>query len=440
MVANDRPSQYKQSSRKGKKAWRKNIDLTDIETSIKTSTEHEITHGSSNITELPSAALFQVDVKGDEALKSKLIKRKQIAKTVKSAEILAAIKDASKVPALCHPKSSGKKHAKIQGVSKKEVSRLMALAGRGLGESKSKAQVSKEGLIKSKGFDLWGKDNNEVKLPSGIKLNSANGKIPEPLLEKSSTGWSVATVAPDTIKRAPVNVKEINDMPHAGKSYNPDQEHWEQLIKAEYEVEKVNENRRVQLEEYKRKIKHLMETLDDNEEESDEEDESEPENTVSDDEEVGDNVKLSVNAAVKNKKKTKYQRNKQKRHEEKVKLQQELKRLKVQLHQLEKFEDIEIEATKQVQKQVQTGSKTSRKVSKNPKLGTKHCVKDNQLEVKFSDELSDSLRKLRPEGNLLYDNMRKLQGSGKIETRVPVRKGRKYKKKITEKWRYKDFK
>ncbi|MCG8711247.1 hypothetical protein JHU04_004650, partial [Brenneria sp. 4F2] len=26
-----RPSQYKQKSRKGKKAWRKNIDLTDIE-------------------------------------------------------------------------------------------------------------------------------------------------------------------------------------------------------------------------------------------------------------------------------------------------------------------------------------------------------------------------------------------------------------------------
>lgn len=36
LKVNERPAQYKQSSRKGKKAWRKNIDLTDIEKSIET--------------------------------------------------------------------------------------------------------------------------------------------------------------------------------------------------------------------------------------------------------------------------------------------------------------------------------------------------------------------------------------------------------------------
>lgn len=65
---------------------------------------------------------------------------------------------------------------------------------------------------------------------------------------------------------------------------------------------------------------------------------------------------------------------------------------------------------------------------------------EDNLEVKFSDELSDSLRKLRPEGNLLYDTVRALQSSGRVESRIPIRKGRRYKPRVTEKWTYKDFK
>lgn len=62
------------------------------------------------------------------------------------------------------------------------------------------------------------------------------------------------------------------------------------------------------------------------------------------------------------------------------------------------------------------------------------------MEVKLSDELSGNLRNLKPEGNLFYDQMLNLQSSGKVESRVPVAKRRKYQKKITEKWTYKDFK
>lgn len=74
------------------------------------------------------------------------------------------------------------------------------------------------------------------------------------------------------------------------------------------------------------------------------------------------------------------------------------------------------------------------------KLGTRHQIMDEQLEVKLSDELTDSLRKLKSEGNLLYDTMRGLQSKGQVETRVPVGKRRRYQPKVTEKWTYKDFK
>jgi nucleolar protein 53 len=38
----DAPSQYKQSSRKGKKAWRKNVDVTEVQEGLRDLKEAEI--------------------------------------------------------------------------------------------------------------------------------------------------------------------------------------------------------------------------------------------------------------------------------------------------------------------------------------------------------------------------------------------------------------
>lgn len=56
------------------------------------------------------------------------------------------------------------------------------------------------------------------------------------------------------------------------------------------------------------------------------------------------------------------------------------------------------------------------------------------------DELQDSLRLLKPEGNLLDDRFRTLIVQGKLESRKPVTQARKAKREVTEKWTYKDFK
>lgn len=447
-----KPSQYKQSSRKGKKAWRKNIDLSDVEQYMEKKIDHEITHGISDITSLQNDALFHVDVEGDEILKNKLIKRKQIKKVLKSKEILDAVKTNSKIAALNHHKNSSGNPNKIQGVSKHELKKLMALAGRVHGESKIKNRVAKDGLVKTTAGDLWGEESNskkqKVKLPSGIKLDvEKKDQIPEELLKKSTTSWSIASVRPSTLDIEPIAVKEFTEIPHAGKSYNPNNKAWSELINKEYKEEKAREDERIALEKYKERIRHLMETLDDNEEEessSNEEEEDEEEENENENESTQCNgsdkeIKLSINKPVKNKKKTKYQRNKAKRHEEKVKLQQELKELRQRVKDLE--EVINSEET-EILSAIESDSNKVKKSKKNKKhkLGTKYSVIDERLEIKFSDELSDSLRKLKPEGNLLYDTVRKLQSSGKVETRVPVRKGRKYKQKITEKWTHKDFK
>lgn len=67
-------------------------------------------------------------------------------------------------------------------------------------------------------------------------------------------------------------------------------------------------------------------------------------------------------------------------------------------------------------------------------------VPEKPLELVLPDELQDSLRLLKPEGNLLDDRFRTLIVQGKLEARKPILQSKKKKTKSTEKWSYKDFK
>ena len=72
------------------------------------------------------------------------------------------------------------------------------------------------------------------------------------------------------------------------------------------------------------------------------------------------------------------------------------------------------------------------------KLG-KTAVPEKNLELVLPDELQDSLRLLKPEGNLLKERYRNLLVRGKVESRRPISFAKKAKKKATEKWTHKDF-
>jgi nucleolar protein 53 len=61
------------------------------------------------------------------------------------------------------------------------------------------------------------------------------------------------------------------------------------------------------------------------------------------------------------------------------------------------------------------------------------------LELVLPDELQDSLRLLKPEGNLLKDRFRNILMRGKMETRKPIQQPKKKRRTYTEKWTYKDF-
>ena len=72
------------------------------------------------------------------------------------------------------------------------------------------------------------------------------------------------------------------------------------------------------------------------------------------------------------------------------------------------------------------------------KLG-KIALPEKDLELVLPDELQESLRLLKPEGNLLKDRYRNLLVRGKMESRRPISFAKKAKRKATEKWTHKDF-
>ncbi|WLF77267.1 hypothetical protein PVL30_000979 [Lodderomyces elongisporus] len=436
----------KQASRKGKKAWRKNVDIEDIESTLQQKRDAEIVHGPDHKEEDD----FVIDTTPLPQHISKAPKQK---KKSKSKEVL---ENKSKVPALINTRT--KTHGKtVQGVQRTEMLRLIKMRGGKYGEENiALARVEEDGLINGGGEDLWDEQ------PSVGK----DTKIPK--YNRSTAEVTRATTVPKTLREKPIQISK-NDLTlkhvHAGKSYNPSLESWKSLIDQEYQiVEKLEVNRQA-MEEHRLKIRELMVTLKDNEvsddDDSDDEDdddkyndrkEDENENGVGEGEgegEVGQrkvneesekDYSLSINKPNKIKIKTKTKRNKEARHKKRMQLEQEIKELKKQLHDLSKLDEI-LQKQKEEEEEKADGvppSKKQRSEKKNKLF--KYTPIETPLEVKLSDELTSNLKNLKPEGNLFYDQMLNLQSSGKIESRVPVNKKRKYAKKVTEKWTYKDFK
>lgn len=390
------------TSRKTKKTWRKNIDLNDVESGFQQNKDDEI-FGKQD---------FVIDTSSKEV---------KNAKKLKSSEILT---NKSKINLPLERNNKPEKG--------KTVNRLMKIAGK-IDNSTSMASVDKNGLINADNKDLWDDSDNDNgnSNDNGNDDNDPNAKLP---IKK-----------PKTMEFGPIQLHGQQDLGIvSGQSYNPSLESWKQLINKEYELEKINELNRQELAEKQELIERLIKEVD--EDSDDDDDDENDENDKDDDENKNDkdinkdnqsdqqsqpSFKLSANKPTENKKKTKYQRNKELRNQKRLQLQQNLKALKHQIHEISQLENIETEA-----KPLQHVSKPK---DKKVKKLYKYQNINKPLEVKLSNELTGNLKNLKSEGNLLVSNFNHLQSKGIIEARVPVAKKQKYKPKVTEKWTYKDF-
>ncbi|ODV76640.1 P60-like protein [Suhomyces tanzawaensis NRRL Y-17324] len=403
-----------QPSRKGKKAWRKNVDIQDVEEGLEEIRDREILLGKSKGSEDDNG--FVIDSAPTEA--------KRLAKKSKTSEILA---NKSKIDALKNPRANkGTNNNTIQGVKKTDLLRLIKLnGGKYKSESKALNRAEQDGLVRGSSMDVWG-DEPAPEFPENVKPASSISEVTK------------ATVVPKTMKESPI-LLEKNDLNtksvDAGKSYNPSLESWKALINKEYSVEYKLELNRQKMQEHKERIQHLIETLEDEEllDSSDEEEEEQEEDKEEEGEEK--DYKLSLMKPVQVKIKTKARRNREAKHKKRVELEDKIKGFKKQLQDLQNLDTI----LKKEQAEAPKKPKETKAERKRKKL-FKYDSVEAPLEVKLSDELTNNLKNLKPEGNLFYDQMLNLQSSGKIEARVPVAKKRKYAPKMTEKWSYKDFK
>lgn len=400
------------------------------------------------ISEKPSDELFVLDTVGNEDVRKSIAKKQK--KPLKSDEILA---QRSMIPALdgrkrvnpnvtdgvIEPKT---KKPKSDWVSKKEYLRLK--------------QVAKEGNPLGKKtendfYDPWAEDAEPTLTYDDPRFDFL--QKPKPKVE------------PVTLKHAPIslaaNGKPIPSvkMPHAGTSYNPVFEEWDKLL--ETHGAKAVEAEKLRLEEEAKeaeKQRLIEEAQNDNGE------------VRSDDESAWEGFESEYEKPEwLNKKrperKSKTQRNKvirRKAAEGKAKWEAaRIKRDEQAQHILKITEQIQ---QRELERENQSDADDSedgddvdialrRKTFGGKKayvsvhfpipilrLTSYFSVPEQPLELVLPDELQDSLRLLKPEGNLLDDRFRTLIVQGKLESRTPITQARKARRQITEKWAAKDFK
>lgn len=462
----------KQTSRKGKKAWRKNIDLEELNEGLDTARENERQFGSKTL-EQAGDALFTVDTAGTSGdVETYHSKKKE--KRLKSAEILAR---RSAVPGVI-----GKKTKKEKKMSKEQLDMLLKKAGRRDVDNKlTEAALQADSVMETPVYDAWGdaapvasrkmtaitaskvvKPRSEFKgFPQSMtKIKNAGSRVshmpksaePSNIMRatfangdhREATSRTRSTVRPSTLDHKPLifgaSDKAI-EVPHEGQSYNPTMEAWQALLKEELIKEEAFEEERLKLEADQARVQHLMDTLEDHEDKQMEYSSEEEEEEASDEELEGGSVGLSINAPAKEKRKTVAKRRQIREHKDRERVRKQMKmemrKIHAKMQELAKRSE-RSEQEKQDLKDLMAGGEAAEKV-RTRRYG-KYDILEPTLDVKLSGELEDSLRRLKPEGSLMRDRFRSLQQRGKIEARKRNNIKPKYKKKVTEKWSFKDFK
>jgi nucleolar protein 53 len=373
-----------------------------------------------------------LDTAGDTSIPKKFLKN---SKPLRADEIIS---QRSAVPAVPLRKRPGAKttdgiiqpkRQRTSYVSQKELARLREIAdGR---QQDSSIEVTEAS------FDPWDIKRDEEEAKQDPRFS---------FLEKTKK-----KKAPVTLKHKPISLAASGrtvpavKKPEGGYSYNPMYTDYEERLIAEGEKELVAEQKRLAaVEEERIKVEAAARSAAEAEEAEARAELSEwEEDSAWEGFESGtENVRLSAKTP---QRKTPQQRNQIKRRKEeerKAKMAANTKRKNEQAAQIKKIakavaEKERANALARMQTE-DSGSEGDDMELRRRKLG-KIALPEKDLELVLPDELQESLRLLKPEGNLLKDRYRSLLVRGKLETRRPISFAKKAKRKATEKWTHKDF-
>ncbi|TBU63459.1 P60-like protein [Dichomitus squalens] len=426
------PAQRNQSSRKGKRAWRKNVDLDEVEEGLEELRTEERLTGTA-LQKKKDEELFQVDVAGDDQIRKILPKFSE--RVLTSTKILA---QRSAVPAVfsrasASSSSSTTKAEKRKLVTHEDKSKLLRIGKklrRGpfnayvdpdqVGEGSAMLELS-EAAKKAGTYDVWAEE-----VPESVPVKAPQSHHPRSLI-------SLAAVP----------------SPHEGQSYNPPLTSHQELLRAANEVEEQKYKGVDELEAMKAKMEQARQiaaaeaavhvaagvapgmTV--------------PEIADQADEEEGEGAEPPPPKKVPERK-TKQQRKKaEKLRAEKRALAEKAarKRMLASVDSAKALRksiarDLATRERLRAQRQAQMQEKLKRGLA-GQKIG-KHKVPEGEIDVQLGEELSESLRALKPEGNLFRDRFVSMQHRALIEPRavVTTKKARR-KTKEYEKHSYKKF-
>ncbi|KAI8324600.1 P60-like protein [Martensiomyces pterosporus] len=449
------PEKKVQGGRKGKKAWRKNIDLEDVEDGLEELREEE-RQGGAAIQERKNADLFTVDVAGDSKTKASLVKKKKL----RLDEILGR-RSKVDVPVIGSKMSEAKRKRKANHETKMRLKKVTGFVeGRRVG-----AEGIKAASITGR-YDVW---NSPPPAPTPVAKHAAE-----------TVGRNTSRGVVSRKKLAHLAALPAVEVAHPGASYRPDQKHHRDLIEkasADYasvvrkqekhnhiarfrgisEYESLLERAEIiaqDLEEQEKKKsenegkkKRDDDSDDSNSDESGDDEDDAGDSEVDDDKTIVDGEKSEEEESAQTKatpRKTRVDRNRERRSSQRRTEELEAKRAKEHLRQLDMAKRINRQVDRLMEKNEQSAErkrKLAREKASRPlkKIG-KNKVPEIPEAVKLAEELPGSLRDLKPEANGFSEVYNSFVKRNFIEPRrrVPPRRVRKV--KTTEKWSYKDFK
>ena len=380
-------SKQKRLSRKKKKHWRKNIDLTDVEEALEDQRLELRTGGI--ISKRKNEELFILGLSDDFSVKKNVDNRLSVDKVI--------------VPnpnAVKPPKPQSKIDANFQKLKRK----------RQLKRLQDKLNINKPIKNKLKAeYDIWKKTADDLKQQV---FHKSNVKCFTEITMKS-----VSKKVPDGIGKSDFN-KFAVEVAHPGASYNPAfNDHQELLCREDKkEIDRQDDFKKIQqklvvdpkdIVTAEIAFSELQEGLFDHD--------SLKETGNDDDNNTSDNDNFE------NLKPFKLKSKRQNQHERQLERQRQKKAFR-------KKRNIELNSLKElVSKIEQNKAKRQNKKrmnstasSKQPRISAAKYAESDHV-IKLSNEIEGSLRKLRPEGSVMMDRFKSFQKRCFIEPKVKLK-------------------
>ena len=205
--------------------------------------------------------------------------------------------------------------------------------------------------------------------------------------------------APSTLQSKPAALvhKAPVELPHAGASYNPTMEDHQQLLKEAIDIEVKQEEARKKLNEqlaYRKELDQLKHELEESISNDDDEEEEEEEEGVDD--------SKPVKQKHEGVRKTKTQRNTEKRKRYNRMLEEQKIHERDIRKQIDRVKTIEAELQEHIQKLEEAAEIRRQLKEEDKKRGAhrlgRHYVKEQPVAVQLEEELSETLRQLKVRG------------------------------------------